>query len=293
MKSNALLLTIVGLLIGLLPIKEWASPVFAQMRGELEAAQVTDRQGKTHVSEQVRISTKPLRMPVYKPPKGIGAPGGRVGGGTRGNDTDAAMLFAMVPDHLGLTIKEQPSLYWYLSKSAPYKMVLTVNHEDLVNPVLELTLADDGVPGIHSICLRDYDVKLELDKKYKWFVELVVDQDSPSKNLIAGGEIKRIVPPETLLGKLRSAEPQDVTSIYSEAGLWYDAFDSISDLIARAPHNPDYPKGRVYLLEQIEMSDILEVAREEDSVSLYRDSINPDYSYTDTPYIQAVVDYHQ
>ncbi|WP_447970020.1 DUF928 domain-containing protein [Nitrospira sp. M1] len=290
MKSNTLLLTALGIMVGLMPMSEWGNPLYAQTLNVQGDAHEVDGQRKMNLSEKVQISTKPLRMPVYKPPKGIGAPGGRVGGGTRGDDMALAMLFAMVPDHLGLTIKEQPSLYWYLSKSAPYKMVLTVNHEDYIKPVLELTLADDGVPGIHTICLRDHNVKLELNKEYQWFVELVVDQDSPSKNLVAGGYIKRIVPPETLLAELRNAEPQEVTSVYSEAGLWYDAFDSISDLIERAPENPEYPKGRVYLLEQIEMSDILEVAREEDSVSWYRDSISPDNPHSEKPYIRTVVE---
>ncbi|MGB0911864.1 MAG: DUF928 domain-containing protein [Nitrospirales bacterium] len=216
-----------------------------------------------------------------------------MGGGTRGDDLAVAMLFAMVPDHLGLTISEQPSLYWYLSRPAPYKMVLTVNQEDLIRPVLETTLADDGVPGIHSICLNAHNVRLELNKEYRWFVELVVDADSPARNLVAGGRIKRISPPETLLVQLRNAEPQDVTSIYSEAGLWYDAFDSISDLIATVPDNPDYSQGRIHLLKQIDMDEILELAREEESVSWISDSTSRGLvnSYVDKPYVQPVVDH--
>ncbi|WP_454063651.1 DUF928 domain-containing protein [Candidatus Nitrospira salsa] len=294
MKSNVFLITALGLMIGLIPMDEWIKPLNAQVRSVPEgnvASRVVDDQGNVNVSKKMRNSSKSLRLPVYKPPKGIGAPGGRVGGGTRGNDIALAMLFAMVPDHLGLTIKEQPSLYWYLSRPAPYKMVLTVNQEDLIRPVLEISLADDGVPGIHSVCLHDHNVRLELGKEYQWFVELVVDADSPARNLVAGGRIKRISPPETLLAQLRNAEPQDVTSIYSEAGLWYDAFDSISDLIAKVPDNPDYPQGRNYLLKQIDMIDIIEMAREEESVSWLRGSTSMVNKYPNIPYIQAVVDY--
>ncbi|GJL50432.1 MAG: hypothetical protein NPIRA01_16590 [Nitrospirales bacterium] len=294
MKSNVFLITALGLMIGLIPMDEWIKPLNAQVRSVPEgnvASRVVDDQGNVNVSKKIRNSSKSLRLPVYKPPKGIGAPGGRVGGGTRGNDIALAMLFAMVPDHLGLTIKEQPSLYWYLSRPAPYKMVLTVNQEDLIRPVLEISLADDGVAGIHSVCLHDHNVRLELGKEYQWFVELVVDADSPARNLVAGGRIKRISPPETLLAQLRNAEPQDVTSIYSEAGLWYDAFDSISDLIAKVPDNPDYPQGRNYLLKQIDMIDIIEMAREEESVSWLRGSTSMVNKYPNIPYIQAVVDY--
>jgi len=293
MKSNVFLFTALGLMVGLIVMGEWVNPLNAEVQlvqDEKTASRAVDVQENVKGAEKIRISSKPLRLPTYKPPKGIGAPGGRVGGGTRGNDMALAMLFAMVPDHLGLTIKEQPSLYWYLSRPAPYKMVLTVNREDLIKPVLELTLADDGIPGIHSVCLNDYNVKLELGKEYNWFVELVVDTDSPARNLVAGGRIKRVAPPETLLVQLRDAEPQDVTSIYSEAGLWYDAFDSISDLIARAPDNQDYPRGRNHLLKQIDM---MEIVREEESVSWLRDSTNKMNGYAEIPYIQTVVDYQR
>src|SRR5262249_9720599 len=54
-------------------------------------------------------------MPVYKPPL-RGAPGGRVGGGTRGSGSvrDVFILSALAPDHMGLTVAEQPSLYWFI-----------------------------------------------------------------------------------------------------------------------------------------------------------------------------------
>ncbi len=214
------------------------------------------------------VEGKPLRIPVYKPPKGIGAPGGRVGGGTRGGHDPQLMLFALVPDHLGLTIQEQPTLYWYVSKEAPYRLVLTFNQEKRVEPVLELTLAHSAKPGIHSVNLMDHHVKLELDTEYNWFVELVVDDDSPAKNIVAGGRIKRVVPPQPLLTKLRTAEPHEVTAIYSEAGLWYDAFASISDLIKTSTQSTQYVKGRVVLLEQV---DLMEVSRAEEEVKFTDD----------------------
>ena len=49
--------------------------------------------------------------PVYKPPP-RGAPGGRMGGGTRGI-SGAAVVSILAPDHVGLTMQEQPSLHWF------------------------------------------------------------------------------------------------------------------------------------------------------------------------------------
>ena len=295
MKYSTYVLPVFGVIVGFSGIGEWVTPTNAQVL-EVKAVDVGRQWAEFPIKRKIipqKIASKtPLRLPVYKPPKGIGAPGGRVGGGTRGDDSAMLMLFALVPDHLGLTIKEQPTLYWYLSNQASHRLVLTINHEDLVKPVLEMTLAKSGTPGIHSVRLSDHDLKLELNTEYQWFVELVMDVDYPARNLVAGGRIKRITPPEPLLVRLREAEMQERTSIYSEAGLWYDAFDSISDLIDRKPDNPDYPIKRKYLLKQIyeeEIDDMMAVAKEEESVSLLGDFMNLYENPIDESYVRAFV----
>jgi hypothetical protein len=227
---------------------------------------------KNQMVEKKQVSLKPkpsssFRLPVYKPPKGIGAPGGRTGGGSRGQE--ALAIFALVPDHLGLTIKDQPTLYWYLSKPVPYPLVLTVNDETQVEPIVETILTTTPQAGIHSLPLKNFNVKLDLDREYQWFVSLAVDQENPSKNIIAGGRIKRVSPPEKLLQQLRNAEPDQVTAIYSEAGLWYDALSSISDLIESRPNQSDYRHGRKTLLEQV---DLMEVGKAEENLTLPQDS---------------------
>ena len=291
MKFHTFIGTVMSVVLGLIPVSGMTHPLAAEVVdvNPESAIQVqVVEQATTKGVDEKHASSKALRLPVYKPPKGIGAPGGRVGGGTRGDASAMAMLFALVPDHLGLTIKEQPSLYWYLSKNEPYKLVLTLNHQDLVSPILELTLGKNGTSGIHSVSLEDHKIKLELDKEYQWFVELVVDNDYPARNVVAGGRIKRITPPEPLLVKLRKADPHEVTAVYSEAGLWYDAFDSISDLIVRKPENPEFSKGRNYLLKQV---DLMEVAEDEESVSMLGDTTNSYWEYLDRPFVRTVVDH--
>ncbi len=297
MKSYVCVVTAAVLAVGWAPMNEWSNPIHAQALEEAHVVSFgTSLKNIPFTSEVSRVqvvSSKPLRLPVYKPPKGIGAPGGRVGGGTRGGDSTLAMLFALVPDHLGLTIQEQPSLYWYLSNSTPYKLVLTINRTDLIKPVLEVTLTDKAKRGIQFVSLEDHDIKLERDREYAWFVSLILDEEHHGKNIVAGGRIKRIVPPEKLLVQLREAEPQEVTSVYSEAGLWYDAFDSISDLIEGTPQNSEYSKGRKYLLKQVALDDIMEIAKEEDSVYLMDSSYLQEehLDYQDESYVRALVEH--
>ena len=175
-------------------------------------------------------------------------------------------LFALVPDHLGLTINDQPTLYWYLSEPVQYPIVFTVNDETQVKPIIETTLSlIRPTAGIHGMPLQNLNVKLELDKEYQWFVNLTVDQENPSKDVIAGGRIQRIMPREDLLQRLRKADPDQLTAIYSEEGLWYDALATISDLIQSRPSANEYRKGRNLLLEQV---DLMEVVKAEENFSL-------------------------
>ncbi|UCE63444.1 MAG: DUF928 domain-containing protein [Nitrospirota bacterium] len=214
------------------------------------------------------------QVPVYKPPKGIGKPGGRVGGGTRGDES--VTLFALVPDHLGLTINPQPTLYWYLSEPAPYPLILTVNEDTRAKPILETILGAPPKAGIYSVPLKAFDITLEMDTEYQWFVSLTMDPNSQSKDIVAGGMIKRIVPSEELRQKLKNARPEQVTAIYSEEGLWYDALASISNLCETSPKANHYCVGRRELLEQVDLSlGIMEIAKAEEAILVPQGTLSP------------------
>jgi len=202
-------------------------------------------------------------------PKDLGAPDGRIGGDRQSQHT--VTLFALVPNHLGLTIQEQPTLYWYLSKPVPNLVVLTVTVHDQkqVEPILETVLKVVPKEGIHSASLQDFNIRLDLDREYRWCVKLAVDTENPSRNVMAGGRILRTVPHESLLQQLRNAEPEHLTAIYSEAGFWYDALASISDLIGSNLNDRSPPKGEKPLLEQV---DLMEVAKAEENITVPQDS---------------------
>src|SRR5262245_58427668 len=74
---------------------------------------------------QPKAATLTPAVPVYQPPL-RGAPGGRVGGGTRGSGREVFVLTVLAPDHSALTVSEQPSLFWYVSSltSLPIEVTL-------------------------------------------------------------------------------------------------------------------------------------------------------------------------
>ena len=56
-----------------------------------------------------------LSQPLYAPPKKL-TPRARVGGDVRGTDGTDPEVKALVPDHVGYTVKETPAVNWFLSK---------------------------------------------------------------------------------------------------------------------------------------------------------------------------------
>ena len=190
-------------------------------------------------------------VPVYNPPK-RGAPGGRVGGGTRGGtQRDIFVLSVLAPDHSGFTTSEQPSLYWYISNSTSLPIELTVMDPQGVQPILETRLPAPAKPGIQRVRFADYNIRLAPGAAYRWFVAIVPDADRRSKDILAGGAIERVDVPAELNAKLAKAKSNETPFIYAEAGLWYDALGAISDLIDAAPQNQELHKQRTALLTQV------------------------------------------
>ena len=198
-------------------------------------------------------SPTPISLPLYQPPL-RGAPGGRVGGGTRGIGEELVALFALAPNHVALTVQEQPVLYWYLSKPPRYPIELTITIEKDTHPLLEKRIPLPSRSGIYPLRLSDFDIRLSTGTQYRWFLALVPDPNRRSRDIVAGAIIERVETPETLRSRLLKANREEISNIYAEAGMWYDALMAISNLIDDAPGNPAFHKHRAALLEQVGLS---------------------------------------
>ena len=196
-------------------------------------------------------------VPVYTPPK-RGAPGGRVGGGTRGIQRDVFILSVLAPDHSGLTTSEQPSLYWFISTATTLPIEVTVMDPQGVQPILETRLPSPIKAGVQRIRLADHNVRLAPGAAYRWFVSVVPDADRRSKDIMAGGAIERVEVPDDLKAKLNKAGKNGAFHLYTEAGLWYDALKAISDQIDAAPDDQQLRKQRSALLSQVGLPSINE-----------------------------------
>ncbi|HET9491883.1 MAG TPA: DUF928 domain-containing protein [Methylomirabilota bacterium] len=198
-------------------------------------------------------------QPVYKPPR-RGAPGGRVGGATRGHGAGTTTVAVLVPDHTGLTVQEQPTLYWFLSTPTTLPIEVTLIEANAVRPMLETRLPAPERPGVQRISLADHGVRLVPGSTYKWYVALVVDPNYRSKDILAGGLIERVEQSAVRLEAM-PGDPLTAPRIFADAGVWYDAIASISALIEHSPGDPLLRSQRAALLEQVGLREIAEFDR--------------------------------
>src|SRR5437870_4574758 len=102
--------------------------------------------------------------PAYKPPL-RGAPGGRVGGATRGTVkpvTPLPTVDLIAPDaHTGVTTSATPIIYFYVSRRVPYPTRLTISAPMQPAPIIEANIPSPQAAGIYAIRLGDYRVRLE------------------------------------------------------------------------------------------------------------------------------------
>lgn len=194
-------------------------------------------------------------VPVYKPPL-LGAPGGRVGGGTRGPARDMFILSVLAPNHTGLTAVDQPTLYWFISNVTQFPVEVSVVDDQGSDPLLETRVPSPSQPGVQRIRLADFNVRLKPGVAYRWFVAVVPDPARRSKDILAGGTIQRVDPSEELKKKLTQAGKADLPFLYAEAGYWYDALSALSEQIEATPQDPAPRKHRAAMLVQVGLPEI-------------------------------------
>lgn len=217
----------------------------------------------TSRSESARATeaTRSSEVPIFVPPN-HGAPKTRVGGATR-RAVKAGLpeISALVPEEAGLTIEEQPVLYWHLSKETSSRVEVTVIDDSSVDPLLETTLEGPLEAGVRRIRLADHRLHLEPGVTYQWFVVLVPNPNRRSSYKIAGGGIERVDPSDELRAELAAAGATRVPFVLARAGIWYDALDALSRRIEASPGDVALRSQRAALFEQVGLHEVASAER--------------------------------
>jgi len=184
-------------------------------------------------------------LPRYKPPP-RGAPSGRVALGTR-TIVPPPQIWALAPNHIGLTTREQPSLYWYATTSGTARVALVSVGAQGMKMLLNESVAASTSPRIMRIDLARYGIRLQPGIEYQWTVALESDPRQRSQR----AAIERIAANPELTKRLDAAPRPRHAAVYAEAGIWYDAIASLGELIEQSPSDTSLRIQRAALLDQV------------------------------------------
>lgn len=181
-------------------------------------------------------STQPV---VFNPPPGLGMPGNREGGGSRGCGSEAfePPLTALIPEsNMGLTTAERPSFFWLTPNTqAPIEFVLNNAAEE--NLYSTFLTGNSGVE-ISSFTLPAEVDPLELNQDYHWYVAVICNRNARSADIVIDGWIRRVALEPEVDIQLKNPDPIQRISIYADHGLWYNAVSQLMDQVGQNPTNP-------------------------------------------------------
>lgn len=198
-------------------------------------------------------------QPIYTPPKKI-TPRARVGGDVRGTDSSDPEVKALVPDHVGLTIKEMPVVNWFVSKSTSHQVIVTLRDDRSPKAFQEKSIPPPKQPGIYTINFKELGFTLEPNVQYRWFVSIIRDANQHSNNMVAGGVIERCEFNACMIELkpvLTCAGAADVME-NARAGLWYDAMGCLCNLIDANPKDDQLRRLRARLLRDVGLNGVAE-----------------------------------
>ena len=159
-------------------------------------------------------------------------------------------LAVLSPDHIGLTMFEQPALFWYIAQSASQPVDVRITDEGSTHVLLDVRMLPPIRQGIHKVEMKDYGIRLQPNTTYQWTI--ILRGNAPGEDYTTSGWIMRISPPQNVaavvhLPSITSLRPRSLV----EAGLWYDAIWVLSERIQAQPTDTTALNQRATLFEQV------------------------------------------
>jgi hypothetical protein len=205
-----------------------------------------------------------VALPVYTPPKPVRGsyPRHLTGLGARspGSPRPEFRVFALAPNHLGVTIREQPTLYWYLEQDSDIPVDFTLIDDKAADPLLEIAYPPPLRAGYHAVDLAEHGFRLETGVTYEWTAALVMNERQVHPT-ISVGFLERRQPDPGLDRELAEAGVGGAVRVFASRGLWYEAFDDATRRIAASPSDPSLRLQRAALLYQVGLTPVADRER--------------------------------
>jgi hypothetical protein len=177
--------------------------------------------------------------------------GQRQGGGARGGPTDAAkpppaVSILSTAESVGLTAREQPVIYWYLSQDATDPVKISIVVPKKPKPLLAQELPPGTKAGLHKIDLASekHDgkpVKLEPGVPYTVTVKVMTAGSGNAGDPFAQCKILRVdpdkAPADAAKEAAKESDPAKRAAAYGKAGIWFDYLDALNEAIAAKPND--------------------------------------------------------
>ncbi len=207
------------------------------------------------VSASEAVTDVPLDIPTYRPPQQI-TPRARIGGTLRGSEGEDPAVAALVPDHVGITAKQHPALNWFLSKHTSLPIKFTLIDERSIRALVERFITPPNQAGVYAVKLEDLGFTLQANVQYRWYISVIKDEHSPSRDIVTGGMIERCEFSECLVLGATTACTHDTVVTSAAKGFWYDAMACLCDLIESDPADTGLRKQRAALLKQVGLHEV-------------------------------------
>jgi hypothetical protein len=181
--------------------------------------------------------------------------GQRQGGGARGESTGKPYKISILApaDSVGLTAREQPVIYWYLSEDADVPVRISILAPKKPKPVFAQELPAGTKAGLHKIDLSTEKqdgkpVKLEPGIAYNVVVKVMSAGSGSAGDPFASCKILRIDPDKAPPGAEKESDPAKRAMTYGKAGLWFDYLDALNQAIAANPKDDSLVQKRTKAL---------------------------------------------
>lgn len=187
---------------------------------------------------------------AYVPPL-LGAAGAVVSAGSRGAKIGDLVLCAVAPNHVGLTTRASPTIYWFLSAIPAEEPQFTLAVVGSNSLLLDTTLNPGTEPGFKALPLDAHGVSLREGVDYVWTLSLPAEGDSGGERATVSGYIRYRQAPATLTGLLNGLNGAQMPSVYAGEGVWYDSLWLLSALVRANPDQAGFRRQRLALLESV------------------------------------------
>ncbi|MBW4522699.1 MAG: DUF928 domain-containing protein [Scytolyngbya sp. HA4215-MV1] len=266
LRSQAVLLALVLELIAIVPLAQSAPSYSLQLPPSSPANQLNR-------SDRL-LARDYRRSPRRRPYPRWGAPAWSTGGAARGGcNSQESPLIPLVPvvtdtgdkpSFFGTTVSERPTFFAYVPKTNARQVEFLLLDEEAGVVISETILDVSGLPQIIGFKLDKTLPPLAIGKNYKWFFTTLcnpkdVVRDDNSGNPSISGLIQRVEFEPGLASQLHKAAPISRPQLYAEAGAWFDALATLSQLRCQKPKDAAISARWSALLESMELEHIPEL----------------------------------